>query len=91
MPIRRFLPPGTTFGPDDLARMSVAFDMARAELGIEDRESEAARRVALRIITLARYERDPAKLRSGAVDWYIREPVPAYLADEPGVRRGLGR
>lgn len=77
MPIRRFLPLGSTFGPDELARMSVAFELALVELRIKDRESEAARHVALKIIALAKHERDPVKLRAGAVEWCRREPAPA--------------
>jgi hypothetical protein len=60
--------------------MSVAFEKAILELRIEDREGEAARRVAVRIITLAKRKRDPAKLCESAVEWYTREPVPAEPA-----------
>lgn len=79
MPIRRFLPRGSRFDPDDLARMSLAFEMALVELRIEDRESEAARHVALRIITLAEREQDMPKLCEGAVEWCRRQrkSVPA--------------
>lgn len=77
MPIRRFLPPGSTFGPDELARMSATFEIALVQLRIEDRESNAARQVALRVITLAAHERDPARLREHAVEWYKREPASA--------------
>jgi hypothetical protein len=77
MPIRRFLESGSSYEPDDLKIMSDAFERARKELGIKDRNSEAARRLALRIITIARYERDPAKLCKNAVEWYSRQAVPA--------------
>ena len=77
MPIRQFLPQGSTFGPDDLTRMSAAFENALLELGIEDRESEAARSVALKIITRAKRKRDPAKLCEGVVKWHRRQAVPA--------------
>ena len=77
MPIRRFLPQGSTFGPDDLTRMSAAFEKALLELGIKDREGEAARRVAFRIITLAKREPNQMKLCDAAVNWYKREAIPA--------------
>jgi hypothetical protein len=77
MPIRRFLPPGSTFVPDDLTQMSSAFEKALLELRIEHREGEAASHVALRITTLAKRERDPAKLCEGAVEWCRRQPAPA--------------
>jgi len=77
MPIRRFLPSASRFDPDDLTRMSAAFEKALLELGIKDRESEATSRVARRIITLARRESDPEMLCDAAVQWYKREAVPA--------------
>jgi len=54
--------------------MSAAFEKALLESGIQDRECEAARHVALRIINLAKREQ---KLREGAVEWYRRQAVPA--------------
>ena len=77
MPIRRFLQPGSTFGPDELTRMSAAFEKALLEFGIEDREGEAASRIARRIITSAKRDLDQANLCEAAVEWYRRETVPA--------------
>ena len=77
MPIRRFVQPGSIFGPDDLTRMSAAFEKALLELGIKDREGEAASRVARRIISSAKRESNQAELCEAAVQWYRRETVPA--------------
>jgi hypothetical protein len=56
-----------SFGPDELEVLATAFDAALLELGL-GRTDPAALLVAKRIITLAQGgERDPIRLREGAV------------------------
>jgi hypothetical protein len=53
------------------------FRKALLELGIEDRAGEAASRIARRIIASAKREPKEVKLCETAVDWFMRETVPA--------------
>jgi hypothetical protein len=56
-----------SFGPDELKLLAIAFDAALQELGLS-RTDPAALLVAKRIIALAQKgERDPIRLREGAV------------------------
>lgn len=67
MPIHHLLK-GHAFGPDEVEVLSSAFEAALEELGLVDRNDPAVQLVAKRIIELAqRGERDPARLREGAV------------------------
>jgi hypothetical protein len=50
--------------------MSAAFEKTLADLGTQDRQSEAAGRIALR-------NASQTKLYESAVQWYRRETVPA--------------
>jgi hypothetical protein len=68
MSINRLLKEHHSFGPDEVRVLATAFDAALQELGLVDRSDPAALLVAKRIIELAqRGERDPIRLREGAV------------------------
>jgi hypothetical protein len=67
LPIRRLLQ-GSAFAPHEVQVLSDAFDAALRELRLVDRSDPAVELVAKRIIQLAsRGERDPDRLREGAV------------------------
>jgi hypothetical protein len=67
MPIHRLLQQ-QAFEPEDIQVLSSAFEEALRELGLVDRTDPATQLVAKRIIELAqRGERDPMRLRQGAV------------------------
>jgi len=60
MPIRRFLAPGSTFGPDELKIMSSA---ALHRMGPDGQADDTKERLARRIIAVAKQgERDPKRL-----------------------------
>jgi hypothetical protein len=66
VPIRPFLPGGHSFDPEDIAKMSAAFEAALRKLGLADRSDPAATAVAKLIIEFAKAgERDP----SGSALW----------------------
>jgi len=66
-PIRRLLQ-GSAFAPQEIQVLSDAFDAALQKLRLVDRSDPAVELVAKRIIHLAsRGERDPVRLREGAV------------------------
>ena len=68
MPVRHFLERDSSFGPDDLAAMSAAFEQALRRLGLTDRTDPATALVARKIIALAKQgERDPEKLCEGVL------------------------
>jgi len=68
MPIRRLLEADHAFGPDDIRILTDAFEDALKRLGLVDRDDPATLIVAKRIIELAKQgERDPARLRDGAI------------------------
>jgi len=57
------------FGPEDIALLVAAYEDALARLQLADRDNEATRLVAKRIISLAMHgERDPARLCARAVE-----------------------
>lgn len=63
MPIRPFLPDSHSFDPEDIAKMSAAFEAALRKLGLADRSDPAAMAVAKLIIEFAKAgERDPERL-----------------------------
>jgi hypothetical protein len=63
MPIRPFLKHDHSFGPEDIARLSVAFEAALGKLGLVDRNDPATIAVAKLIIELAKEgERDSDRL-----------------------------
>ena len=64
-----------TFDPEMTRAMGLAYDAARRDLGLADRFDGATQLVADTIIELARRgERDPGRLRAGAVN-YFRNPA----------------
>ena len=68
MPIRPFLKDDHSFGPEDIAKMSAAFESALRELGLADRSDPGATAVAKLIIEFAKVgERDPAQLSALAL------------------------
>jgi hypothetical protein len=68
VPIRPFLKHHHSFGPEDIASMSAAYETALSKLKLVDRNDPAAMAVAKRIIELAKEgERDPARLCDQAV------------------------
>ena len=67
MPIRMLLQHDHAFGPDEIKLLVDAFDEALNTAGV-DRSDSAAITMAKCIIELAKAgERDPAKLRDGAL------------------------
>jgi len=63
MPIRSFLQGDLSFGPEEIAKMSGAFEAALRKLGLVDRNDPAATAVAKLIIEFAKAgERDPERL-----------------------------
>jgi hypothetical protein len=67
MPIQKLLQQ-QAFEPEEIKVLSSAFENALRELGLVDRTDPATQLVAKRIIELAqRGERDPIRLREGAV------------------------
>jgi hypothetical protein len=63
MPIRSFLEHDHSFGPEDIAKMSAAFEAALGKLGLVDRTDPATMAVAKMIIELAKQgERDAERL-----------------------------
>lgn len=68
MPIRPFLPDSHSFDPEDIAKMSAAFEAALRKLGLADRSDPAAMAVAKLIIEFAKAgERDPERLCARAL------------------------
>jgi len=68
VPIRPFLPDNHSFDPEDIAKLSAAFEAALRKLGLVDRSVPATMAVAKLIIEFARQgERDPAQLCALAV------------------------
>ena len=68
MPIRPFLDRDDAFGPEDIAKMSAAFEAALHKLGLVDRCDPATMAVAKLIIEFAKVgERDPERLCDLAV------------------------
>ena len=60
--------PTHSFGPEDIANLTAAFEAARARLGLTDRKDPLTTAVAKAIIQLAKDgERDPERLRDGAL------------------------
>jgi len=67
VPIYRLLK-ASAFGPKEIEVLSSAFEAALRELKLVDRSDPATELIAKRIIELAQQgERDPARLREGAV------------------------
>ena len=63
MPIRLFLEHDHSFGPEDIAKMSAAFEAALGKLGLVDRSDPATHEVAKLIIEFAKQgQRDPERL-----------------------------
>ena len=63
MPIRPFLKDDHSFGPEDIAKMSAAFESALRKLELADRNDPGATAVAKLIIEFAKAgERDPERL-----------------------------
>jgi hypothetical protein len=63
VPIRPFLDRDDSFGPEDIAKMSAAFEATLGKLGLVDRSDPATAAVAKLIIEFAKVgERDPERL-----------------------------
>jgi hypothetical protein len=63
VPIRPFLDRDDSFGPEDIAKMSAAFEATLGKLGLIDRSDPATAAVAKLIIEFAKVgERDPERL-----------------------------
>jgi hypothetical protein len=62
---------GGVFKPDDIATMTSAFDLIRADLELVDRDDPIVRMVAKLVVECARNgERDPERLRQWVVGQY---------------------
>jgi hypothetical protein len=63
VPVRLFLEHDHSFGPEDIAKMSVAFEAALDKLGLVGRSAPATHEVAKLIIEFAKQgQRDPERL-----------------------------
>jgi hypothetical protein len=63
VPLRRFLEHDHSFGPEDIAKMSAAFEAAVGKLGLIDRTDPTTHEVAKLIIEYAKQgQRDPERL-----------------------------
>jgi hypothetical protein len=63
VPIRPFLDRDDSFGPEDIAKISAAFQAALGKLGLVDRSDPATMAVGKLIIEFAKVgERDPERL-----------------------------
>jgi hypothetical protein len=63
VPIRPFLDRDDSFGPEDIAKMSAAFEATLGKLGLVARSDPATEAVAKLIIEFAKVgERDPQRL-----------------------------
>jgi hypothetical protein len=63
---------GSAFGPDEIQLLSSAFEAALRELNLVDRSDPATELVAKRVIELVQQgERDPLRLREGAVKSFV--------------------
>jgi hypothetical protein len=68
VPIRLFLEHDHSFGPEDIAKLSAAFEAALGKLGLVDRTDPKTTEVAKLIIEFAKQgERDPERLCALAV------------------------
>jgi hypothetical protein len=68
VPIGTILKNDHSFGPEDIANLTAAFEAALARLALSDRNDPQATAVAKAIIKLAKDgERDPERLRDGAL------------------------
>ena len=68
VPIGTILKNDHSFGPEDIANLTAAFEAALGRLGLTDRKDPLTAAVAKAIIQLAKDgERDPERLRDGAL------------------------
>ena len=68
VPIGTILKNDHSFGPEDIANLTAAFEAALGRLGLTDRKDPLATAVAKAIIKLAKDgERDPDRLRDSAL------------------------
>jgi len=68
VPIGTILKNDHSFGPEDIANLTAAFEAAMARLALTDRKDPRSTALAKAIIQLAKEgERDPERLRDGAL------------------------
>jgi len=68
VPIGTILKNDHSFGPEDIANLTAAFEAALARLALTDRKDPLMTAVAKAVIQLAKDgERDPERLRDGAL------------------------
>jgi hypothetical protein len=68
VPIGTILKNDHSFGPEDIANLTAAFEAALARLALTDRKDPRSTALAKAIIQLAKEgERDPERLRDGAL------------------------
>ena len=84
MPIHLFLEHDHSFGPEDIAKMSAAFEAALGKLGLVDRSDPAMHEVAKLIIEFAKQgQRDPKRLCALALQRLPNKPRPTILMSTP--------
>jgi hypothetical protein len=67
----------TTFGPEDTAAMTAAFEETLNRLNVTDHEAPIATSVAKKIVRLAkRGERNPTRLTEGVISSFRPTPIP---------------
>jgi hypothetical protein len=70
------LVPTSSFGPDELKAIGVAFDHALCRLGLNDRNDLRSSIVAREVIALAlKGERNPRRLCAAAVNAFLDAPA----------------
>ena len=83
MPIRLIINNDHSFEPDQINVLVTAFEDTLKMLGLVDRDDPATLMVAQRIIELAKQgERDPRRLREGAVQTLSKQTLTASSRDE---------
>jgi hypothetical protein len=75
MPIGAILKEDHSFGPEDIANLTAAFEAALIKTGLTDRKDPLTTTVAKAIIQVAKNgERDPQKLCEGALKILGKSP-----------------
>jgi hypothetical protein len=91
MPIRLIINNDCAFGPDQIEVLVTAFENALKALGLVDRKDPATLLVAQHIVGLAKEgERDPVRLREGAVQALSSRAAPRASARKEQQGHGAG-
>src|SRR5215831_2464088 len=79
LPIRPFLDRDDSFGPEDITKMSAAFEAALGKLGLVERSDPTTMALAKLIIEFAKVgERDPEQLCALALRQFVKVTPPQF-------------